>query len=789
MIIPRYLLSCFSVVLFCFSRQFSAEAADANNGKERVADEPVLILEKGADCWRLDEYISYYEDKDAGLTVEEVSSSQSDIFKHADYWLLPAFEKDSACWLRFKVDKNTISSDIPLVLEINWPCLQDVELFYRNEDGTGWIKKTIQRGNQHPLIFLLPPSFNHADWFYLRLTGDLTVSLPLSIMTVGKYQAGHSYMMFLYGICYGVLFLLLAVNVYMFFTTGLSHHIWYALYIVFSAIYYLSDAYSINHIIYAGDSVWLSFVTIQCLPLLLAACSMFARNFLKTYENSKFCDRMLCVYAVVSAGVFAASFFVPDSIRYLLYNISATFAPFVFIAAGVVSYRKGFKPARFFIAAWIALCCGMLIRGLVFLDLVPFSRITFHSIQIANTFEALLLFCAIADQVRLIHRHNAILNEEVRKSDTLNSIGRLAAGIAHDFNNQLTTIIGFAQLAEMTGKMSDDIKDSLKRILLASKRARELVSKLLTFARQEPAPAESVLDVHSIIEEVTDLLGHGLSSKIELSIKLEAKESLIEGNLSELQNAVFNIFINARDAMYPKGGKLAVETFNKDLAAADLPFNDNIDVPGKYIITAIHDSGPGMTPDVIKKIYEPFFTTKGSGEGSGIGLSVVHGTMESHNGGVWCESIVGQGTSFYLTLPCSEKVPETELEKNVSAGKLLNIFIVDDDLDVCDVCEALLIKLGHKVTVCTNSENAVEVYKKTSLPFDVILLDIHMPWPDGPEVFSRLRKVDSEVKVVGISGRYPDTVSKECLDLGFKQFIAKPILLEDLSEKINKAVK
>ncbi|HEY5962297.1 MAG TPA: response regulator, partial [Polyangiaceae bacterium] len=366
----------------------------------------------------------------------------------------------------------------------------------------------------------------------------------------------------------------------------------------------------------------------------------------------------------------------------------------------------------------------------------------------------------------------------------LEIVGQLAAGIAHDFNNNLTAIIGSAELLDETLPKTGLARDLLDDILTSSRGAAELTRQLLIYARK----AQMVLvptDIHQCIENTLSLLRRSIEPKIEIAAHLQAERHIILADTVLLDNSLLNLCVNARDAM-PDGGRLTVATSNVDV----LPGKHERLSPGTYLLLEVLDTGHGMPPEVLGSIFDPFFTTKPVGEGTGLGLAAVSGTVKSMRGHIDVESELGYGSAFRIFLPChslAEKAitkESSQLERG--SGRIL---LVDDDALVRRTAEAALRNLGYEVTLAADGLAAVETCRSDALRFDLVILDLRMPHMDGACTFDELRRLDATVPVLVWSGYGGEMDVHELLRKGAVGFIQKPYRVADLSRRVAEAMR
>ena len=376
---------------------------------------------------------------------------------------------------------------------------------------------------------------------------------------------------------------------------------------------------------------------------------------------------------------------------------------------------------------------------------------------------------------------------QLRQSEKMQAIGKLAGGIAHDFNNQLAGIMGYAELLKLN-PVSDESKKYAEMICLAAQRAADLTNELLAFARKGRYRMQPV-DLNLLIDEVTALLSRTIDKRISIESD-RCEEAAVMGDPTQLQNALLNIAINARDAM-PKGGVLAFRTRVAQIEPHDEDQADAALEPGEYVRLDISDTGVGMDEEVRQRIFEPFFTTKSSGEGTGMGLAAVYGTIQSHKGHVSVRTAPGEGTVFSILLPrCMAPGPTREASPKPAArgGANTHILIVDDEAVVRNVSAEMLCNLGYRVTACEGGAEALEFYSEKWREVDIVLLDMIMPDMNGSEVFKALKAVNPRVKVLLCSGFSLSADAQEMLQNGALGFLGKPYTITTLSERLTEAL-
>ena len=382
------------------------------------------------------------------------------------------------------------------------------------------------------------------------------------------------------------------------------------------------------------------------------------------------------------------------------------------------------------------------------------------------------------------------IEQQLRQAHKMEAVGQLAGGIAHDFNNQLTAISGFAELiCQRLNNKNDKIYQYASNILMVVKRTSDLISKLLAFSRKGKFLLEPT-DVHQLIEEIVNILSHTIDKRIKIIKQFDASPSVILCDSSQIQNALLNVAINARDAM-PDGGQL---TFKTERIFLDKNYSKRVHYEieeGFYICISISDTGIGMDEETKKHLFEPFFTTKGLGKGTGMGLAAVYGIVKNHKGAINIYSELGHGTTCRIYLKAYDAIKEQNIQNNIIIDnipkKSLRILLIDDEELLCEMAKEMLESYGYIVTAFSNVLDALEFYKKSFDAIDIVILDLIMPLKSGKETFFELKKINPFVKVIISSGYSSDGEAQTILNNGARGFIQKPFILTELIETIDKA--
>ncbi len=383
------------------------------------------------------------------------------------------------------------------------------------------------------------------------------------------------------------------------------------------------------------------------------------------------------------------------------------------------------------------------------------------------------------------------LEEQVRQSQKMEAVGQLAGGIAHDFNNILGAIIGNTELAQADTQISPATVDGLKAIMQASVRASDLVRQILTFSRREEQERQPV-QLHFVVGEALKLLRSTVPATIELETHL-ANTPTVLADPSQIHQIVMNLCTNAAHALRGKPGTIKVELAEVAVDAgvaqthADLP-------PGNYVRLTVADNGCGMDRATRERIFEPFFTTKAPGEGTGLGLSVVHGIMKSHDGGVAVYSQPGEGTAFHLYFPVLDAAAATEAEAEavlppVPRGRGEHVLFVDDELPLLLLGQKVLEDLGYQVTTERSGMEALAAVREQTDPqFDLVVTDLTMPGMSGAELARQLLALQPLLPIILTTGYSPTLTPESTREMGFRDLLLKPNTGRTLGEAVHRVL-
>jgi len=382
------------------------------------------------------------------------------------------------------------------------------------------------------------------------------------------------------------------------------------------------------------------------------------------------------------------------------------------------------------------------------------------------------------------------LESQLRQAQKMEAIGTLAGGIAHDFNNILGAIIGMSELALLEVKEGSSLHRHISQILKASDRAKNLVKQILAFSRQRKNE-DIVLSIKPVIKEALKLLKSSFPANIEIKPYIETDPGLIKGDPTQIHQVLMNLCSNAEHAMRETGGILEVrlERLELEPGANELKGNPKLH-KGPYVCLSVRDTGYGIPPELMGRIFDPYFTTKGVGEGTGLGLAVVQGIVDKHKGTLTVESKPGKGAVFRVFFPAiegeREKISKKEQEKLPTGSE--RILFIDDEEALAEVGKGILEYLGYEVTVRTSSLEALELFKAKPEHFDMVITDMTMPNMTGAELSQELMKIRPNIPIILCTG-FSHIISEEkAREIGIRAFVMKPLITKDLAETVRRVL-
>jgi CheY-like chemotaxis protein len=368
----------------------------------------------------------------------------------------------------------------------------------------------------------------------------------------------------------------------------------------------------------------------------------------------------------------------------------------------------------------------------------------------------------------------------------MEAIGALAGGIAHDFNNILSAIIGYTELA-MLNEGAEHCRAELTQALLAANRARDLIKQILAFSRQTDEERMPIR-VGLVVKECVKFIRATIPSTIEIRTRIDEKAGTVLANSVELHQIIMNLCTNALHAMGEGSGTLEITVDGTQIDEAGKQGAVGLDV-GPYVRVSVRDTGGGIPPEIVGKIFDPYFTTKAKGVGTGLGLAVVHGIVRKSGGAIQVESVPAQGSTFHILLPRVEQPSAAQVEPTgVPVGGSERILFVDDEMMLAGIGQQMLKRLGYDVVARTSPVEALELFKAKPDHFDLVVTDQTMPGMTGDALARQLMRIRPRLPIIICTGYSQSIDEKKAAEMGIRGFVMKPILIDRIAAAVRKAL-
>jgi nitrogen-specific signal transduction histidine kinase/ActR/RegA family two-component response regulator len=366
------------------------------------------------------------------------------------------------------------------------------------------------------------------------------------------------------------------------------------------------------------------------------------------------------------------------------------------------------------------------------------------------------------------------LEAQLFQAQKMEAVGTLAGGIAHDFNNLLQVIQGYTEVLQNEVGRNKSSLEALRKIHHSAKRGAELTRQLLTFSRKVQSERRP-LDLNQELGQIKNLLERTIPKMIEIELHLSDIPAIVSADPIQIEQALMNLAVNAMDAM-PEGGKIILET---ERAILDEHFCKSHlgSRPGEYVLLSISDTGHGMDQEILEHVFEPFYTTKEVGKGTGLGLAMVYGIVKNHEGYILCYSEINTGTTFKIYLPAlvqsGEGRQSGKVQEHLKGGDE-TILLVDDEQYIRELGVELLTDVGYDVLTATDGESALELYREEQKRIDLVILDLVIPGMGGKKCYEEILKLNQKAKILIVSGYSVNGPGKEALEAGARGFVGKP---------------
>jgi len=379
------------------------------------------------------------------------------------------------------------------------------------------------------------------------------------------------------------------------------------------------------------------------------------------------------------------------------------------------------------------------------------------------------------------------LEIQLRQAQKMEAIGTLAGGIAHDFNNILAALMGYTEMAQFDIPKESPARQNLGQALKAAHRAKDLIKQILAFSRQTERELKPIR-LQAIIQEALKLIRASLPTTVEIHPDLKAESDLVLADPIQIHQVVMNLCANAHQAMQEQGGDLFVALSAIELNGQELAEHPEIN-PGSYLKLTVRDTGCGMAPETLERIFDPYFTTKARGKGTGLGLAVVHGIISDHGGSIKVASRLGRGTTFEILLPRIDadvaSPPEADLAFPTGTERIL---YVDDEEQLVEMAVKMLTHLGYRVVSCKSSLDALETFKAEPDGFDLVITDMAMPKMAGDRLTREILKIRADVPIIICTG-YSSVMDRAKAEaIGVAGYLMKPLAIKDLAVAVRQVL-
>jgi PAS domain S-box-containing protein len=402
--------------------------------------------------------------------------------------------------------------------------------------------------------------------------------------------------------------------------------------------------------------------------------------------------------------------------------------------------------------------------------------------------ESVVTFIDISDR-RATEVDKEKLNSQLQQALKLEAIGTLASGIAHDFNNILSAILGYTELAQLKLPPDSEVGNDLAEVFRAVNRAKYLVKQILTFSRQAEHERRP-LQIHLIVKEALKLLRASIPTTIEIQTKIDAQCGTVLADPTQIHQVLMNLCTNAYQAMRETGGVLAIELSRVEILQEDDKVAALHLAPGSYVQLQVSDTGCGMDRALQERIFEPYFTTRKKGEGTGMGLALVHGIVKDHDGHITVYSESGKGSIFHVYLP---RIETGDIDAEIAAPEALprgheRVLVVDDEQIIVQMSQRMLEGLGYQVTAMTNSVAALQYFQAQSQAVDLVITDMTMPHITGAQLAQKLLAIKPDLPIILCTGFSELINEKKAKAIGIREYIMKPIVIHELAMVVRKAL-
>ena len=378
------------------------------------------------------------------------------------------------------------------------------------------------------------------------------------------------------------------------------------------------------------------------------------------------------------------------------------------------------------------------------------------------------------------------LQQQLFQSQKMEAIGTLASGIAHDFNNILTAIMGYVELAKLDAGPRSKVRLDLEQALTAAHRARELTRQILSFSRKADG-CNKPLNLNTLVKETLKLLRASIPATIDIQQQLDGDGSLVLANATQMHQVLMNLCTNATQAMGDKGGTLTVR-LDKRILIGTGALGEGVS-PGRYVELTVTDTGPGIQPELRELIFDPYFTTKAEGQGTGLGLSVARSIVQNYRGTIRVVDREGRGAAFRVLLPATTTIPEHDQKKEDDWPRgSESILFLDDEPTIAGWGQQILSRLGYDVVSFNRSVDALDAFRKAPNRFDLVVTDVVMPHMTGDLLASQILSIRPDMPIIMFTGYSEKSMGENGIHESVKAVLSKPLAAADLARAIRRVL-
>lgn len=583
-------------------------------------------------------YVDYLEDKTLSLTIKDVTSPQvASRFQRSDREIPNFGLGDTAYWIRFTIaDLSGIQRE--WLLEQQFPLVNMFDLYLPQPDGS-WLVRMFG-GDCGSILPHRNPNFSlpvtkEPTTFYIRAKISSLISFPLVVQVREHFQRDEGIALLAYGLYFGFMLTMALYNIYLFFLFRDRVYLYFVFYLFFFATLQMSMHGFLRQYLFPVSP----YLDNQLFRVLIMASSigslLFSRRFLNSKENAPLLDRAMIGLVVVDGILIPIDMILPAYQALTILNLHTIVAPFLATATGVACYLRGFKPARFYLAARICFYTSLWIFAVNNVIFNNYNFWSWYGMVIGSFLEVLLLSQALADRISSMLHEKERVEADAMRAGRLALVGEMAAGIAHEVNNPLAGVILCLQnLLPMTHDDPERL-ELVKAVEIGLNKIRNTIASFLNFTRITVTEIKPVKLRH-VIDNALALCRYQMEkSHVQVTTKLDSAIKSVPMDQNRMEQVIVNLILNACHAMSSEGGELTIHA----------------SLQGAWCRLTLSDTGPGISPEVLPRVFEPFFTTKSSGEGTGLGLSLCKTIVDAHGGSIVLESGPDSGTVCRIRLP------------------------------------------------------------------------------------------------------------------------------------------